>query len=390
MSGLMRLGYLFAAALLLAGCVTVAPAPVLDTRLLRDNAFLPRAAVETDIFAVSPAMRDFVHDVTRKETGRFGKIDALLAAMRGDGNFILDYDASYTRTASEAFAAHEGNCLSLTLMTAALARELGLNANFQEVLHEQMWTQTSGYYIASGHVNVLLGTRDAGPGRLNRDANQRLVDFLPGEQLRGQITRPLTKARVTAMYYANRSAESMIAGDARLAYWYARAALSADPAFASAYNILAVLYRRQGMLGAAEAAFRKDIALAPNDANAWNNLAALLAQTGRAKEAGQARERVRQLKGEPPLLHYRLARQALERGDYSLALSEFKEERRRSGDSADIHLGLAAVYLGKHDYARAEKELKLAVKTSATTRDARRYANKLEWLKSKVNTAQAH
>ncbi|MFT3791287.1 MAG: tetratricopeptide repeat protein [Rudaea sp.] len=411
MSAFLRLGSLLAAALLFAGCATVPPAstPTLDARLWRDDAFPPRATVETDIFAVSPAMHAFLRDAVRKESRRVGKIEGLIAAMRTDGKFILEYDASYTRTASEAFAAHQGNCLSLTLMTAALARELGLTATFQEVLNEQMWTQTTGYYIASGHINVLLSTRasrkpnydDAIPvveatrvrqlaasSRLDRDDEQRVVDFLPGSQLRGLMTRPLTTARVTAMYYANRSAESMLAGDARLGYWYARAALDADPGYGSAYNILAVLYHKQGILDAAEAALRKAIALAPDDTKAWNNLAGLLEETGRPQEAAQALEQVRRLEADPPLLHYRLARQALQRGDYALALSEFNEERRRSGDSADIHLGLAAVYLAKNDYARAQKELKLAVETSVTVQDAHRFSSKLEWLKSKAAEAR--
>lgn len=398
MSSPIRLSLLlFAVAALFAGCATVpatpASAPALDARLLRDAAFQPRADVEADIFAVSPAMRDFLRDAMRRNVRRLGKMEALIAAMRTDRTFILEYDASYTRTASEAFAAHQGNCLSLTLMTAALARELGLTATFQEVLNEQMWTQEPGYFIASGHVNVMLGTRAAGlPNRVNREGGRGVVDFLPGAQLSGQTTRPLTTARVTAMYYANRAAESMVAGDTRLAYWYVRMALSADPGFASAYNTLAVLYRRHGILDGAEAALRKNIALVPTDANAWGNLAVVLEQTGRPQEAEQAHAQVRLLQAEPPLLHYRLARQALQQGNYSLALSEFNEERRRSGDSADIHLGLAAVYLGKNDYARAERELKLAMKTSATAQNTRRYSNKLEWLKARANTArtQAH
>jgi transglutaminase-like putative cysteine protease len=43
----------------------------------------------------------------------------------------LEYDAAVTRNAAQAFEARTGNCLSLVIMTAALARELGLTVRYQ-------------------------------------------------------------------------------------------------------------------------------------------------------------------------------------------------------------------------------------------------------------------
>jgi hypothetical protein len=39
---------------------------------------------------------------------------------------MIEYDSTVTRTAAQTYAARAGNCLSLVIMTAAFAEELGL------------------------------------------------------------------------------------------------------------------------------------------------------------------------------------------------------------------------------------------------------------------------
>ena len=51
----------------------------------------------------------------------------------------LEYDATSTRTASEAYAARAGNCLSLVIMTSAFAKALGLPVYYQRVFVDESW-----------------------------------------------------------------------------------------------------------------------------------------------------------------------------------------------------------------------------------------------------------
>ena len=57
---------------------------------------------------------------------------ACMHALYDPRELQLDYDATYTGTAAETYAARKGNCLSLVIMTAAFARELGMTVRFQE------------------------------------------------------------------------------------------------------------------------------------------------------------------------------------------------------------------------------------------------------------------
>ncbi len=54
----------------------------------------------------------------------------------------------------EAFQARTGNCLSLVIMTAAFAKEVGLPVRFQSVYVPETWSRSGNLYFSSGHVNL--------------------------------------------------------------------------------------------------------------------------------------------------------------------------------------------------------------------------------------------
>lgn len=365
----------------LSGCASAPPAvQSVEASLFRDVEFQPRLKVEADIFAVSPAMQHYLQTTVRKASQTSGKVEGLLESLYSDGKLLLEYDSTLTRTAAQAFDARSGNCLSLAIMTAALARQLGLIVHYQEVLTEELWTQDRGYIIAAGHVNLTLGRRDIDRTVLGGHNSELVVDFLPRQQLRGQRSRLLTEARVTAMYHTNRSAESLVQGDLRGAYWQARAAVNADPAYAAPYNTLAVIYRRQNQPAPAEAALRHALKLDPANTRSLANLAALLEEGGRSEESKAVMTALQRVQPEPPFYHFQLAKAALQRGEYSLAQTEFREELRRNGQYAEAHRGLAAAHVGLGQMDKAREQLALAVEKSTSPQDVRRNQAKQRWL----------
>jgi len=365
----------------LAGCASAPPAvQTVASGLFRDADFQPQLKVESDVFAVSPAMQRYLQTTVRKASQTSGKLQGLLESLYSDGKLLIEYDSTFTRTAAQAFDARSGNCLSLAIMTASLARQLGLVVQYQEVITEELWTQDRGYIIASGHVNLTLGRRDIDRTVLGGHNSELVVDFLPRQQLRGQRSRLLEEARVTAMYYANRSAESLVQGDLRSAYWHARAAAIADPAYAAPYNTLAVIYRRHNQPAPAEAALRHALKLDPANTRSLANLAALLEEGGRSDEARTVQVELKRLQPEAPFHHFQLAKAALLRGEYSLAQTEFREELRRNGQYAEVHRGLAAAHVGLGQMDQAREQLALAVEKSTSPQDARRNQAKQRWL----------
>ena len=119
----------------------------------------------------------------------------LIAALYSKGRLRLDYDASSTRSASQAFASRAGNCLSLVIMTASFARQLGLPVSFQAVQTDDIYSRSGGLYMASGHVNLVLGPPAARSGYSQVSRESLTIDFIPQDELRGQRTRTNARTR---------------------------------------------------------------------------------------------------------------------------------------------------------------------------------------------------
>jgi Flp pilus assembly protein TadD len=365
----------------LVACAAPPPAPPAD-ELLHDAWFAPpQQPVDTaSVFAVSPAMRDYLaSEIAPRVTGR-GRQGALVAALYERGQLRLEYDAGSTRTAAQAFEARAGNCLSLLIMTAAFARELELGVSFQRATDVDTWGRQGDLYVHSGHVNITLTPRLLDHSRGRFGATAVTIDFLPQELIAGLRTRPIEERTVLAMYMNNRAAEMLVQGRVDDAYWFVREALRHDAGFTSALNTLGVVYLRRGRAPQAEAALRRALHSEPDNPRALGNLAQALTLQGRADEATAVQQRLARVEPDPPYHWFNQGMAAAQAGDWETARGLFAREARRADFNAEFHHWLAVAYwnLGRPDAAR--RELELARQNGATPAERARYAAKLEWL----------
>src|SRR5262245_13990384 len=170
-------------AVVLAGCATAPTGPPPQAeRLLRDDRFgPPSVTIDTrQIFAVSEPMRQYLRSEVVSLSRNHDAQDGLLKALYSRAQLKLDYDSSSTRTAGEAFEARSGNCLSLVVMTAAFAKELGLKVGYQSAYMEETWSRSGDLLVRAGHVNITLGPRLA--DRATVTGRNLTIDFLPPDQ----------------------------------------------------------------------------------------------------------------------------------------------------------------------------------------------------------------
>jgi len=222
----------------------------------------------------------------------------LLEALYAPGELQLDYDARLTRDAAQAFAERRGNCLSLVLMTAAFARELGLTVQFNEVDTAEPWTLQGDLLLRSHHVNLSLVDPLAAGAR--GAALSLTVDFLPGVDLQRARMRPIELPRVLAMFYNNRAAETLAEGRVDEAYWLVRAALGQDADFAPAHNTLGVVYQRAGRLALAAQVFEQLLAVRGEDPGVLANLVLVRRAQGRLADAAGLQARLAAVEPRPP------------------------------------------------------------------------------------------
>jgi Flp pilus assembly protein TadD len=370
--------------LLLAACATPAPPPLQAEQLLQDGLF--QAAAESvssdDVFKLSPEMEAYAKRHLGPLLRQPDPRQALIEVMYQKSGLQLTYDATRTRSAAEAFAAREGNCLSLVIMTAAFARWMDLPVSFQAVETDETYTRSGGLTLASQHVNLVLG---ALPIRspISRGLDDSLVvDFLPASELRGHRTRPLQAQTIVAMYYNNRAAEALAAGKVGPAYWLARSAVLHDPAYINASNTLGVIYARAGHDDAAERAFRQVLDRDAQAVNPLSNLLALLQRRGQHADAAAVAARLAQLQPVAPFRRLEEGRAAMAVGNFELARSLFQEELRLQPYHDEVHFwaAQAAWRLGRD--AEAVRHLAQARDYSVDRGSQARYSAKLEALRA--------
>lgn len=378
--------FVIATALMLTGCATAPPVVIVDqpaASLFDDRAFaqpLPKVSAD-DIFDVTDEMRRYIANEIAVEAKTKGRSQALFDALYRQGGLKLDYDSSTTRNAADTFAAKTGNCLALTIMTAAFAREMGLHVRFQSVPLEEQWSRVGSLYVASGHVNITLSGDPAEPWRI--ESRQRMtIDFFPPSEWRGRKPKPIGVERIAAMYMNNRAAEALMQNRIAEAYVWAKGAALRDPDFFIAHNTLGVVYRRNGSFAQAQRAFEHVLALAPNNLQALSNLALVMKDQGRFADADAINLRLAALQPDPPYHYFAKGQEAYAKGDLETARQHFAREVERAAYNAEFHYWLAVTHYRLGNRRDAAEHLARATESSTTSRERELYGAKLKSLQA--------
>ncbi len=369
--------------LLLADCATV-PAGQDASQFFNDSLFAaPSASVSTgDIFAMNDDMRAYMIGHIGPQMHGGDTRRALFEALYSSKQLKLEYDSSMTRNAAQAFAAKSGNCLSLVILTAAFAHQLGLPVQYQSVFSSQTVSRKDDIIYVSGHVNLSLEQHETGGRVKNSTETPMTIDFLPPRDTAGQHVRVVREATIIAMYMNNRAAETLGEGHIDDAYHWARHAIVQDPTFLTAYNTLAVVYMRHGDLPQAERILKYIVGLAPGDPSPISNLVVVLGRLGRQDEANRWNETLKKIQLNPPFYYFDIGMKAMQDKDYAKARDMFAKEVEREAYYHEFHAWLGAAYYALGDYDQARKQLALAIANSTTTAERDLYTARLRSMTS--------
>lgn len=370
----------------LTGCATPPPARPPAPDFLFADALFARSTGPVgarDIFALTDEMRRYAGNDMAALRRTHGAQGALVEALYHSGRLKLEYESAVTRNAAEAFDARAGNCLSLVILTAAFAKELGLQVRYQSAYLEEAWSRKGNLLLRSGHVNISLGKRLADHG-VNPFPSALTIDFLPPQEVRNLKSVEIPESIVVAMFMNNRAVESLV--DDRLddAYAWAREAVRTDPNFLAAQNTLGVIYLRRGALAEAGTVFRHVLAADQNHTRALANLVEVASREGRADEAARLRARLARLEPEAPLHFFNLGLAAMRREDFLAARDLFAKEAARGDTSPEVHYWLGVAHFQLGDVAQATRELALAADASASRSERDLYSAKLAWLRARA------
>jgi tetratricopeptide (TPR) repeat protein len=375
----MKLAIFPVISMLAMGCVTVRPMPS-PNDLFHDELF--GAASETvdpdAALMISEEMRAYLDERIGHHVGDRRK--ELIKALYNDKELKLEYDATETRTASQAFESRSGNCLALVLMTASFAKSLGMTVHYQLVLGDEEWDRAGHLYLSLGHVNLTLAEVPS-IDEVSMSSNDSMtVDFITPQRGVFQRTRQVEEHTLIAMYLNNRAVETLALGQLDDAYAWARAALLKDPQLEPAYLSLGAIYRAAHHPEQAEATLQRLLEREPDHLVALGNRVLVLRDLGRREEADALTLRLQRLDPHPAFSYFRKGQEALREGRLEEAKELFEKEAFRSFH--EFQFWLAITYIRMGDMKSAAAHLTRAMELSSTRRDHQLYAAKLERLKA--------
>jgi Flp pilus assembly protein TadD len=326
---------------------------------------------EREVLALSTEMHEFLDAHVDRRGTRTTRLHQLVSAIIDSGTFGLVYDDS-TRTASETFHLRQGNCLSFSNMFVALARNVGLHVQYQEVDVPPDWTLDKDTFVLNRHINVIVDLEYAGT---------RVVDFNIGDFKTSYDMRKISDARALAHFYNNMGVERLQADDTAAAFLFFRRAITDnDRLFSPAWTNVGTLYRRKGLLSHAEAAYLQALEARKCDLVAMSNLVRLYELLGDQRRAAAYRKKVTYHRMRNPYYRYGLAREALTAKDLEAAIGhlKFAIRKRPREDRFCFLLGLAYMRQGEEKAARHWFDRAKELAATATRKHV--YSDKIDTL----------
>jgi Flp pilus assembly protein TadD len=351
---LVRAGVLLILAALLAGCSVIR----LELPFSSDNALEAQilsqqedAFPQLDAQALNQEIIEYLDTHVTDRSSDYRIVDRLQQLLFTEDYLNLQYDDQRTRTAVQTFADRQGNCLSVVSLYIAMARHLGVNAQYQTVRVRPSWDRRGDHLVLSQHINAI--------GRLDQNT-QYVVDFTPEITLQQLTASKVTDAQGRALFFNNLGVEALIANELDTAVTYFRNALWIDPEQSIVWNNLGSTYSRLGNGELAAYSYRKSFFLDRTNATAINNLVKFHTAEGDLETAQRYARAIERFNESNPYFHYSLGNEAYAQGDFEQARAHYERAIRRKDSEPDFYLALSKTWEMLGDMEQSATQMALA------------------------------
>jgi tetratricopeptide (TPR) repeat protein len=263
----------------------------------------------------------------------------------------------------------------LTALYVVACKAIGIEARYGESLRINRWRRVGQMIRYERHVVAVIST--GVPGQ------ELVADFLPEVHHGILLIASLEAKRVLALFHSNRAVELLDEGLKEEALHQAQRSIEVDPALSIGWNILGVVQQAQGMPGAAEASFRKAMAVDPKDGAPCGNMESLMRVQGRDAEAQVYRDRGLKIRARDPYFNAFLAEEALNVGQLDESSQRIRQAIRLLPREPDFYLIQARLSLAQGQKRDAIKALEKARKWSLPEMQAR-FDSKLALLRGEI------
>ncbi|MFK7863612.1 MAG: transglutaminase domain-containing protein [Pseudohongiellaceae bacterium] len=310
--------------------------------------------VEVDPLFLSEEIRQLLDDAMGPFDREVERVEKIQEILYGEDHLGITYSDQKTHTAVEAFHAREGNCLSVMNLYVAMARYVGVDANFQTVDVQPNWDRRGDLLVLSQHINAT--------GRFNIQ-RRYVVDFTPEISLQQLTSSVVSDEEARALYFNNLGVEALIGGDYQGAQQYFKNSLFLDPNQSITWNNIGATFNRLGNPTYAEYSYQKAFDLDRRNTTAINNLAKHYRRSGDTRRARRYEKAMERFNKKNPYYHFAVGSLAYADKDYVAALKAFNRALELKEVEPDFYTAVARIYqdLGFVDeaqyYADSAKEI---------------------------------
>jgi tetratricopeptide (TPR) repeat protein len=265
-----------------------------------------------------------------------------------------------TYTANQTLTEDSGNCLSLAILTKALADVVGLETRYQRVNSAPIYHRHKNILKTSGHVRTFIYDREAKPedGFIIIQKRSVIIDYFPTlNDVGGEF---VSDQDFISMFYQNLAGDAIVAKDYDAAFSYLHEALKYNQYNPYTLNTLAVLNNQVAHDQNTEKLYEFAINNTHRTVNLVSNYAQYLEKRGKKDKAASLLAEVDSNKDQNPYDWLDIANRYLKEKDFDLALKYYKKALALGPYIHEVHFGLAQIYWYQGQTSKALKSLEKA------------------------------
>ncbi len=282
-----------------------------------------------------------------------------------------------TFVAEKAMRLNKGNCMSLAILTTALAQVVNLEVDYREVNTLPVFEKHKNLILSASHVQAVIYDPDfveeEGTFYFRRPAV--VIDYFP--QSSNRVSTKILKDSLLAKYYINVASTALVDGQLDRAFAYAEYGFKFDKSTAQMANLLAVLHRRAGDEKNAELFYSKAIEYDTENLVLLTNYAVLLKKQNRLQELEFLNQKIDTLEDPNPYSWLEQAYMAQSGSQFRKAEKYYLKVIEMAPYVHQAYLGLYQVYRNTNQTRRAKHILKEGLKWTYEVKERNRYKGKL-------------
>lgn len=282
-----------------------------------------------------------------------------------------------TFVAEKAMRLNKGNCMSLAILTTALAQVVNLEVDYREVSTLPIFEKHKNLILSASHVQAVIYDPEfvekKGMFYFGRPAV--VIDYFP--QSSNRVSTKILKDSLLAKYYINVASTALVDNQLDRAFAYAEYAFRFDKSSAEMVNLLAVLHRRAGDEKNAELLYTKAIENDAENLVLLTNYAVLLKKQDRPEELEFLNRKIDSLDDPNPYSWLEQAYMAQGGNQLGKAEKYYRKVIEMAPYVHQAYLGLYQIYRHRNQKQRAKNILKEGLKWTYEVNERSRYKGKL-------------